>query len=168
MGSNGPDDLYQFFSGSNTYNAIAKSETIVLLVPAGYLYSKINKIVYAFDYLKERTLPLSHLVPIVNALKCDLTVLQVVEESYSKEAADDLKELQVIIKNLYGDDLTYSYDTIRSSDITQSINNYILEKQPDALALCSVHRNLMERIFHRSIIENISAICNYPVFVFHQ
>ena len=89
------------------------------------------------------------------------------EEAYSKEAEDDLKQLQFIIRNLYGDDLNFSYDTIRSSDVAQSINSYILRQRPDVLALCSVHRNFVERIFHKSVIKNISAICSYPVFVFH-
>jgi nucleotide-binding universal stress UspA family protein len=167
MGSDGPDDLYQFFGGSNTYNAIGKSDVPVLVIPAGHVYAEIKKIVYAFDYLRERNLPLTRLVPWVKVLKCELTVLQVMEEAYSKEAEDDLKELQFIIRNLYGDDLSYTYDTIRSSDIAQSINSYILRNQPDALALCSVHRTLAERIFHKSIIKNISAVCSYPVFVFH-
>lgn len=168
MGTDGPDDLYQFFGGSNTYNAIVKSQTPLLLIPAAYTYSEIKTVVYAYDYLRERKLPLTRLVPFLKAVNGKLTVLQVLEEGYSKEAADDLKDLQFIIRNFYGDDLNYEYDTIRSSEIAQSINSYILRKQPDALALCSVHRNLIESIFHKSIIKNISAVTDYPVYVFHQ
>jgi nucleotide-binding universal stress UspA family protein len=168
MGSDGPDDLYQFFSGSNTYNAIVKSDTPVLLIPKGYVYSEIKTMVYAFDYLRERNLPLTRLVPFLKAVDCKLTVLQVMEEAYSKEAEDDLKELQFIIRNFYGDDLNYEYDTIRSNEVAQSINSYIQRSQPDALALCSVHRNLIASIFHKSIIKNISVVSNYPVYVFHQ
>lgn len=168
MGSNGADDLYQFFSGSNTYNAIVKSDTPIFLIPEGYTYSEIKTMVYAYDYLRERNLPLAKLVPFLKAVNSKLTVLQVMEEAYSKEAEDDLKELQFIIRTFYDDDLTYEYDTIRSAEIAQSINSYIMQTQPDALALCSIHRNLIEGIFHKSIIKNISAISNYPVYVFHQ
>lgn len=168
MGSNGAENLYQFFSGSNTYNAIVKSETPLLLIPEGYTYGEIKAVVYAYDYLRERNLPLTHLVPFIKAVKCRLTVLQVMEQAYSKEAEDDLKELQFIIRSFYGDDLNYEYDTIRSSEVAQSINSYILRNKPDALAMCSVHRNLIERIFHKSVIKNISTISNYPVYVFHQ
>lgn len=167
MGSNGADDLYQFFGGSNTYNAIAKSDTPLLLVPEGYTYSEIKTMVYAYDYLRERNLQLKRLVPFVNAVKCKLTILQVMEEAYSRDAEDDLKELQFIIRNFYGGNLNYEYETIRSAEIAQSINSYILRNQSDALALCSVHRNLIESIFHKSVIKNISAVCNYPVYVFH-
>jgi nucleotide-binding universal stress UspA family protein len=168
MGTNGPDDLYQFFSGSNTYNSVVKTQTPVLLIPAGYVYSKIQNITYAFDYFREHDLPLARLMPFLRALKCALKVLQVMEESYSSEAEDYLKELQFTIGNLYGKDVTIQFDTIHSAEIPQSINSYILRNQPDALALCSVHRNLLEKIFHKSVIKHVSAVCNYPVFVFHQ
>lgn len=167
MGSDGPDDLYQFFGGSNTYNAVTKTRVPVMVIPAGHVYSEIKRVVYAFDYLRERSLPLARMAPWIKALGCQLTILQVMEEAYSKEAEDDLKELQFIIRNLYGDDLNLSYDTIRSSEVAQSLNSYILRNQPDALALCSVHRKLIDRIFHKSVIKNVSAICSYPVFVFH-
>jgi nucleotide-binding universal stress UspA family protein len=170
MGTDGPDDLYQFFEGSNTYNAIVKSDTPVLLIPTGYVYCEIKSIVYAFDYLSERALPLTRLIPFIKATGCELTVLQVMEEAYSKEAEDELKELQFIIRNLHGEDLNYRYryDTIRSAEIASSINSYISRNQSDALALCTTHRNLVEKMFHKSIIKNISAICHYPLYVFHQ
>jgi nucleotide-binding universal stress UspA family protein len=168
MGSDGPGDLYEFFNGSNTYKAIARTKTPVLIIPTGCIYSEIRSIVYAFDYLRERKLPLTRLVPFVRALNCEVTILQVMEEAYSKEAEDDLKELQFIIRTFYGDEVNYKYETIRSQEIGSSINSYILRNQPDALALCSVHRNILEKMFHKSIIKNISAICNYPVYVFHE
>lgn len=167
MGSDGADDWYQLFSGSNTYNAIIRSETPLLLIPAGYIYSEIKTMIYAFDYLKERKLPLAHLIPIVNTLQCKVTVLQVIEEAYSQDVEDDLHELQFIIKNFYGNDIQFEYDTIRSNDTVHAINSYVLRNQPDALVLCSVHRNFIQRIFHKSIIRHVTGYCNYPVFVFH-
>ena len=168
MGTDGADDLYQFFSGSNTYRAIEKTKTPVMIIPSGCIYSEIKSVVYAFDYLRERSLPLARLVPFVKALKCDLTVLQVMEEAYSKDADDDLRELQFILKTMYSGDIDYHFDTIRSSDVAASINSYILRNQPDLLALCSVNRNIISKLFHKSIIKNISAVCDYPVYVFHS
>lgn len=168
MGSNGADDLYQFFSGSNTYNAMVKSNTPLLLIPEGYTYCEIKTMVYAYDYLRERNLPLAKLIPFIHAVNCDLTVLQVMEEAYSKYAEDDLKELQFIIRTFYDDSINYEYETIRSSEVARSIDSYMLRTQSDALALCSVHKNLLESVFHKSVIKNISAVSNYPVYVFHS
>jgi len=168
MGTDGPDNLYQFFNGSNTYNAIIRSSTPLLLVPPGYVFTEIKTVVYAFDYLKERELPLTRILPIIKALNCELTVLQIMEEAYSKDAEEELKELQFIIRRFYDDSLNLRYETVRSSEIAQSINSYMLRNQPDALAICSVHRNMIQRLFHKSVIKNITAFCSYPVLVFQR
>ncbi|HEY9489759.1 MAG TPA: universal stress protein [Chryseosolibacter sp.] len=168
MGSNGADNLRQFFLGSNTYNALTKSKTPVLIIPEGFLYSRIKRIVYAFDYLRARKLPLKPLIDLARKLDSDVTVLQVMEEAYSKVAENDLKELQFILQAREAKGFPLTYETIRSSEVAKSIDSFILKYEPDVLALCSQQRNFIENIFHNSVIKTISAICSYPVFVFHE
>jgi len=167
MGSNGADDLYQFFLGTNTYNALTKAATPVLIVPEGYLYSDIKKIVFSFDYLRQRKLPMEPLVRFARTLNAEITVLQIMEEAVSKEADQDLKELQFIL-GTQAEGYPFRFDTVRSSDIPRSIDSYIANNEPDVLALCVQDRNFIENLFHKSVIKKISAICNYPIFVFHQ
>jgi nucleotide-binding universal stress UspA family protein len=168
MGTNGPDDIYQFLTGSNAYKASVKSSIPVLLIPDGCAYSEIKTMVYAFDYLRKRKLPLAQLKPWVKSLHCELSILQVMEEAYSGEAEDELKELQFISKTLYSEEIQLTFDTIHSYEIAESIHSYVLRTKPDVLALCAVHRNLLERFFHNSLIRNITAVSSYPVFIFHQ
>ena len=168
MGSNGPDDLNQFFFGSNTYNAAIGTQTPLLLIPRDYIYSEIRKIVYAFDYLRKRELPLNTLIAFAGRLKCEIKVLQVMEEAHSADADEELNELQTIIRNFYADDIQLKYDTVRSADVAQSINSYISKEQPDALAVCSLHMNMIQRLFHHSVIKRIAATSNCPLFIFHE
>jgi nucleotide-binding universal stress UspA family protein len=168
MGSNGPDNIYKFLTGTNYYNAAIKASVPVLIVPEKYVYSEIRNIVYAFDYLRERRLPLDKLINFASVLKAELTVLQVMEEAESKGAEEDLRELQIIIKNLYSGDVPLKYETLRSSDIALSVNRYVSKVQADVLAVCSVHMNVVERLFHKSVIKTIAATSDSPVFVFHS
>ena len=167
MGSNGPDDIYQFLTGTNAYNAAVKAKVPVVIVPENYVYSEIQKIVYAFDYLKERKLPHKELISFATALKSEITVLQIMEEAQSKGADEDLRELQLIAQNLFSDDVGLKFETLRSSEIPQSINSYVSKNQPDMLALCSVHMNVFQRLFHKSVIKNLTATSDIPLLVFH-
>lgn len=167
MATNGPDDLFQLFGGSNTYNAVLKSQIPMLIIPAGFVYTEISSMVLAFDYLRERNLPLTLLSRFVRSLRCKLTVLQVQEISFSQVVEEDMSELQTIFRNIYDDDLTCSYDTVHADQVAEGINNYMLQNQVDVLAVCSEHRNLVQRLFHKSVIKELSAICRYPVYVFH-
>jgi nucleotide-binding universal stress UspA family protein len=168
MGTNGTDDLYQFIDGSTTYNATMKSNIPVLLIPAGYLYCQITNVVFAYDYLREQKLPLTHLAYFTKALNSRLTVLEVAEEAVSKVAEQELNDLQFILKTYSEEGIDLKFDTIRSSNVAQSINDYIQRVQPDVLALCSVRRNPIKSLFHKSTIKSISASLNFPVYVFHE
>ncbi len=167
MGTSGPGDLNKFFFGSQAYNAALSTMTPMRVIPKNYVYSEIRKVVYAFDYLRKGELPIKGLNSVAQILKSEITVLQVMEESRSENADVELMELQTTIRN-YTNDIMLKFDTIRSSDIAKSIHSYISKVQPDALAVCSVHMNFIQRLFHRSVIKNITAISNCPVLIFHE
>ena len=169
MGTNGAEDLFEFFTGSTTYHAIQKSKIPVLLIPPTATYSEITSIVYSYNYLGERKLPFAQLQPFIKALKCDLTILQVTEEAVSQKVDEEMKELQFILtERLKGNDIKFNFDSIRSSEIALSINSYIQRNGNDVLALCTVDRNFVAELFHKSVIKIISEIASYPVFVFHD
>jgi len=167
MGTDGADDLYQFFTGSNTYNAAVQSRIPMIIVPNGYIYNEIRSVVLAFDYLREGNIPVNKIAPFIKMLKAKLTILQVREESYSQREDEELQDMQDILTTIYGNSLSFSFDAIHASETASAINSYILRHPVDALLLCSGHRSFIGRIFHKSVIKNIAAICQYPVIVFH-
>lgn len=167
MGTNGTNDLYNLFTGSHTYNVIKQSRVPLLVVPPKSGYSNISRIVYAFNYLKTRTLPLNQLIPWLRIFNCELSVLQVLEEAYSKDVDDELKELQDIISKRHPE-AKLNFDTIRSGNIPRSIDEYILRNQIDILALCAHAAGFIEKLFHKSVIKEISTRSSYPVLVFHS
>src|SRR5204863_4394030 len=69
MGTNGADNLFQFFYGSNAYNAILITNIPVLLIPESCPYTEIENIAYAYDYLSERKLPIQQLIPLISMLE---------------------------------------------------------------------------------------------------
>lgn len=168
MGSNGPDDLYQFFTGTNAYNVTLKTAVPILIIPDQTEYSPISSIIYAYDYLKEGTLPLTQVSTFAKALNCEIKVLEVMGPAYSKKAEEELNDMQTIITMVYSDVVSPKYETIHSEDVARGINNYMQQHDNSVLALCSVNRNIPQRIFHKSVIQNICAMCNFPIFVFHE
>lgn len=165
MGTNGADDLYQFFNGSHTYNAALKTKVPLMLIPEGCMYSEIQSIVLAFDYLRERQLPFEQLRPFAEKLKAEVIVLQVMEEAHSREADADLRELQFILNTKWGNSFVYRFDTIRSSETGRAIDNYMKGNQADALAMCVPSRNYVSRLLRPSALKHISAVAEYPVLI---
>lgn len=167
MGTNGVNELSDFLTGSHTYRVIQQSKVPVLMVPPESGYSNISRIVYAFNYLRARTLPLNQLIPWITVFNCELSVLQVLEEAYSKDIDEELKELQGIISQSHPE-VKLNFDTIRSAEIAQSVDQYMLRNQIDILALCTHTTGIIETLFHKRVIKEISARSSYPVLVFHS
>jgi flavoprotein len=63
MGTNGADDLIQFFRGSNAFNAILKSKVPLLIIPLEYTDTRVPNMVYAFDYYTEKGFRLNNYFP---------------------------------------------------------------------------------------------------------
>ncbi len=167
MGTNGADDYYQFFTGSNTYKVIRQSSTPLLLVPNEVDYASISKIVYAFDLLHARNYPLHQLMFWAKALHSEVCAIQVVQEHYTHELEMKLKKGQDEIKSVFDGDVSLQFETLWSDEIASTIHSYMVRTKSDALALCTQHYSFIEKIFHKSVIKYITSIARYPVFVFH-
>ena len=168
MGTNGVDDLAQFFMGSSTYQAIRKVNKPVIMVPEDIVYCEPEQIVYAYDYLGHHQLPLVQLISFMKLIKCrKLTILQIMEEPISKDAEEEIAQVQLENKNKYQDDADLTFKTTYASSTAEAIKTYMEKNQGDMLALCSEHRSFIASIFHKSVIKSITGSAHFPVFVFH-
>jgi nucleotide-binding universal stress UspA family protein len=168
MGTDGPSNFFESLSGSSTYKTVVESEIPAIIVPAGCLYSEIEKIVYTTTYLSEKKLPLQQLVPFIQMLGARLTVLQVTPDLASQDMEVELRELQAILTARMGEGISVSFETIRSSHVAGSINQYVTDHNPDMLAIRAVRRNVIGKLFHHSILKDLSTVAAYPVFAFHK
>jgi nucleotide-binding universal stress UspA family protein len=166
MGTNGADDYYQFFFGTNSYQVIRQSTVPVMLIPHGCGYQDISTIVFAFDYEHERKLPMSQLTQLAKLLNARVTVLQV-KEHYTRDMELRSKAIQES-NQIHSHTIDVNFDTIYSDEVISSINSYVLSNNADALALCSMNPSIIQTLFHKSVIKELSATANYPLFVFHE
>lgn len=165
MGTNGTSDLMQFFYGSNTYRVIRSTDTPVLLVPENCMYSEVKHIVFAFDYWRTFDLPLDTLLGLARFFSSRITILQIMEESVSERANQQLAEFQSHIRKVYAGNVI-GFDTIHTDDLNTALHAYMLRTEADLLALYEISRSSVEKLFHKSVIKRISGIAPYPVFVF--
>lgn len=168
MGTHGTSNISQFFTGTHTYKVIREAQVPVLLVPAETGYSEIREIVFAFDYLNFKQLPLSQLMNFHHLLGTKLTVLEVVSTPYEHATENALEEIQQQVRQFYSEEGdAIRFDTIYSDEPASSIHSYMVRNQSELLALCSLNYTLSERLFHKSVIKAIAGIASYPVYVFH-
>ncbi len=168
MGTNGPDDVFQFFFGSNSYRLAKQTSLPVFVVPAGYGYSNIKQTAFAFDYWRNNTLPMAQLVNVIKPLNSALTVLELLEESYSRRQEEEILADQQVLNDMYGQEVAIRFHSLYTKNLPQALDAYVKENKIDLLALCTQHQSLIDRLFHKSLIKEMSRIATYPLLIIHS
>lgn len=161
-----PDLFYQYFVGSNTYHVVQEVETPVLVIPNGCFYRDINKIVYASNYEENDYLSLRQLKEYAILYDADIHVLHVSQQQseVTQQIFDSFKDL---VSTEFNGDRKIKFDRVFAENEAAAINQYVLEQDADMLSIYMQRRNFLERLFHKSVTKKLSAIAEYPIFVFH-
>jgi len=167
MGTNGPDDLFQFVSGSTAYQITRRVSIPVLLVPEHVGYQDISRMVYAFDFIGETPLQITPVVNFARTVGCELSLIQVME-SYDREKELEFRDITESFRKLYSDDVRLSWKIIYGEDVAERLLLQVGTTETDLLAVSSVHRNFFDRVFHQSVIRKLSKEKALPVLVFHE
>lgn len=168
MGTHGPGNVFDYFFGSHSYRMARQSNIPVLVVPTGCLYSDIRKTAFAFDYWRKDKLPLAQLINVLKPLESHLTILEVLEESISQKADEEILADQQLILDTYQNELVLDFDTLHTGHIATALDQYVKENKFDVLALCALRQNFLGRLFHKSLIKEMSMIATYPLLIIHD
>ncbi|MES2285498.1 MAG: universal stress protein [Bacteroidota bacterium] len=167
MGTNGPDNLKQFFYGTNTYKASKESESPLLIVPEDLSFEKYKNIFYPIIYDNIDRIALEQFHEFAKFFEAQITFLYLSREDNEKsqKAFIGIKEE---IKNSLDGKLKYNVDITFTDNIDDTIDDFILENQTDLVVMEERHRNILERLFlKKTLLATISAIAPYPIFVVH-
>lgn len=168
MGTNGPHDLVQYFTGSNSYNAALNSKVPVLIIPAEVSFKPLKKILFAFDYLNQPKVPMAQLLPLATALDGDITLLQVLEHEPDQTMKKHLVDLEYTIKGDFENAARLRFVHVAGDNVGDTIDEYSRTRKVDLLALCTVERNGLSSLFHESVIKKVTSEAVYPLFVFNH
>lgn len=167
MGTNGADNLKQFFLGTHSYHAVRKTTCPLLIVPASYAFNGIRRVIYATDYSPEDSRCIPALKAIIAPYQPRLTILHI-----SKKNADTYdKKFQHIVNLLkkdIKDDADIQFKRLLAEDVAGSLSTIMHNSNTDLLVLLAKHYPFLKGIFHQSIIRKLSFIADFPILIFHS
>ena len=166
MGTNGADDLYQYFFGTNTYHVIKKSKCPVLVVPENVYYGSLNKIVFAWDYDPKNKFSFSLLKDFMKAFNSQIVFIHVSEQR-TEISNDVFRVLRSEVESELGANNKVEFEQIFSDNIPESINSYMIKSKADLLAITYYNRGVMRNIFHGTVAKELSKQIEYPILVLH-
>jgi nucleotide-binding universal stress UspA family protein len=166
MGNKGETDAESIIYGSNAVQSMEESRNCpVLMIPKGVTYSEPKEIVFPTNYKNNfKRMELRYLYEISKITNAKVRILYVAKE-------EELSETQIENKNMLEDcfdGLNYSFHWLDNADVINGLHNFVQSRRSDMVAIISEKHSFFEKIFTRSIVEDLGYNSQVPVLVMHD
>ena len=164
VGTKGASGVENFLIGSNTLEVIKTVDVPLIMVPLNSKYNGMKKIAIASDLHRINHAGLiAPLVQIGKDNNAEVCVLNVhVDETNYKEAVEGF-ELHNKLESV-----EHSFHSEINSDVVSGIEKFVDEKEIDLLGMVARHHNFFERIFHKSVTQELSKLAHFPMLILHE
>jgi nucleotide-binding universal stress UspA family protein len=160
MGTKGAGNLLKRLLGTNTASYIKQAVCPVLAIPIAARFQGLKKIAYAADFENSDTTFLKQLFRFTQPLDAEVCIFNV----KSEDQLDLVEDSQVVqqIKRSFPEQ-RYSIAQLKENNVVNGIQAFIHENQVDLLAL-SVHKpDLLEKVFHTSVSQELAFQTTLPL-----
>jgi hypothetical protein len=146
-------------------------ETLVplLLIPDQFKYKKIKRLLYAYDYKHEPEPPLVQLHWLADWFEAEVRFISVLPSDITTMEQDKLTSIHKSIGNSWKGNHKISFETIIYPDVPKCLEQYLsLREMNDLLVLSVNHRNMLERVWHKSVVKGLLEYSKHPYLIIHK
>jgi nucleotide-binding universal stress UspA family protein len=163
----GSQDLVTRFTNSTISSIIEEAVCPVMVIPSGYSFKALSKVIHATDFHKSDLDLLNKFVSIFNIYKPLINVIHVTSKT------DDFKtELKFAgFKQLVQEKIAYSdisYKLLIHKNVVQGIIEAIKSENADMLLMLKEHESFLKSLFETSKTEKIAHILKVPMISYHE
>lgn len=167
MGTNGADNLAQFYFGTNTFNVIKKAECPVLMVPENCGYGTYKNFLYAFSYEEKGRLGLKEFYEFAEKFNAQITFLHISKKD-TDISRDVFRAVKEEVEEHFGGKRSLEFHRSFSEDIAGEIDSFMQRHPADLLVMAARRRNVLEGIFKkRSLLAEFSLTASYPILILY-
>lgn len=164
IGTNGIDDMYQLFFGTNSYRIFKEVRCPVMVIPVGYIFKKMKSVVFATDYYLSDAKLANGLVQTFNA---SITFLHLSKKGH-KNSEEEFQAMKELFEKEIGDNYLVDFEHLITSNKLDGLVEKMIEKKADLVILSTKKRNSFEDLFHKSFTKKVLDGIQIPALVFHQ
>mgnify|MGYP003519408592 CR=1 FL=1 len=170
MGTNGTDDTYQYFFGTNTYQVIKKTKCPVFVIPEAVSYKSIQKIVFAWDYTRDNKAAFLQMNNLLEGFSYDIIFLHISHQKtiISDDVFDALKEEVCSSLNDVGNIQFKRIFSEEPENFSDKLHEFMEDSNADLLAITYYDRGIIPNLFHGNITRKLTEAVTYPLLVLHE
>ncbi|WP_273276588.1 universal stress protein [Maribacter polysiphoniae] len=162
MGTQGASGIKEIFLGTNTVHVIRKSSVPILVIPSGYTYKHIERVLFTTDYLIEYNRNQLYIaIEIAKIYNAEITVLHIKEEyDMSKEQLENKAFL-----GLYLAQIPHSFKEVKGTQMPDAIMEYLEKNNYELLVMMGKKYSFFERMMKRQHIDQVGFHVQIPFLV---
>lgn len=164
VGTNGADDLFQQFFGSNALNLVKKACCPVIVIPENVPYGTIQRIVFAWGYDTKDHNSFEQLKEYARMFNSEILFLHISKHE-SQISHDVFHALEETTEELF-ENKNVKFKRIAGEDIQEKIDFYMNEVKPAILAMVLHKGRLLHNIFQKG--KGLRSLPTYPVLIFQH
>jgi nucleotide-binding universal stress UspA family protein len=169
MATHGAGGLQKALFGSNTAEVITKSRVTVLALPPDVIYRKPERIVFATDHQSGDIEDMREIAHFAELFDAALAAVHVVNrftdedldfDIHGKESFNDLVHRRINYRKI-------DCDEFQHEDVAEGIRCFLQDEEADILALSSSHKNLLKKLFLKTLTHEFLFKIDTPLLTFH-
>ncbi len=141
----------------------------ILLVPDHFQYQKVQRLLYAYDEKHEPKPPLAELHWLADWFGAEVRFISILQSDTSIHEEDRINSLHNMIANSWKGKNRISFETIVHSNVPRCLAHYLdLWMRNDLLVLSINHHNMLERLWHKSVVKGLLNNSLHPYLIIHR
>jgi len=147
------------------------NETLVpiLAIPDHFQYQKIKRLLYAYDYKHEPEPPMIQLHWLAEWFDAEVLFITLFPGDTSAREQDKLTMIQQAIRNSWKGRTSINFETIMYPNVPKGLEHYLALSQANDLLVLSInHQNILERVWHKSVVRGVLHYSKHPYLIIHQ
>jgi len=159
IGTKGASGIQQVLIGSNAVGLISESKVPVIVVPELATFKTVSNIVYATDMLSIGE-EMKQLIPFAKVFDATIHILHIIPPYTEKDIYKSQIKKDFIAKCNYN---RITAHVSLNENLTQGIDEYILETKADMLAMFTHELSFFEKLFGKSITRKMAFHTSVPL-----
>lgn len=165
MGTAGATGLQKIFLGSVATAVIEKANCPVIVVPKGYEFEPLRRVLFTTDLLNEEGDKLPQvLVELVTKTKSQVTVLTV---NASSEEVDEARAESGFALHMAMHDFPHKFEVVVGEDIQREIQNFARDNEMQLLVTTPRKSGWFQRLLNPSISKELAEHLEIPMLAIH-
>lgn len=165
MGTIGKHGLENKIFGSFAAQTIRNPKSMVLAIPEKATFNNLSKIVFATDFHIKDNIGLEFIKNIGKYYDSELSVIHI-SENYKelKQEREKFARLEADITKVISN-RHIRFEFLYADDVKDKLLEYLERSRPDMLALITRKRNLIERVFDKSLSKKMVNQVHVPILI---